>query len=68
MGAPSDLCFPCVAYNLVIATYHLEDIFDTSDLKTNERLNEAKRLLHVALEQQVKSMASWCYTMLSRPS
>ena len=29
----------------------LEDISDTPDLKTNERLHEAKRLLYVALEQ-----------------
>jgi hypothetical protein len=28
----------------------LEDISDTSDPKTNERLNKAKRLLRVALE------------------
>jgi hypothetical protein len=30
---------------------HLEDIFDTLDPKTNEQLNEAKRLLHIALKQ-----------------
>ena len=29
----------------------LEDIFDTSDPKTNERLNEVKQLLYVTLEQ-----------------
>jgi hypothetical protein len=37
-------------YNVVAITCHLEDIFDTSDPKTNERLNKVKRLLHVALE------------------
>jgi hypothetical protein len=29
----------------------LEDISDMPDPKTNERLHEAKRLLHVALKQ-----------------
>jgi hypothetical protein len=29
----------------------LEYIFDTPDPKTNEWLNDAKRLLHIALEQ-----------------
>ena len=50
MGAPSGLCFPHVAYNMVAAAYHLEDISDTPDPKTNERLHEAKWLLHIALE------------------
>jgi hypothetical protein len=36
---------------MAAATYHLEDIFDMPDLKTNEWLNELKRLLHVMLEQ-----------------
>ena len=36
---------------MVAAACQLEDIFDTPDLKTNERLNEAKRLLRVTLEQ-----------------
>jgi hypothetical protein len=35
---------------MVATACHLEDIFDTPDLKTNERLNEAKWLLHVTLE------------------
>jgi hypothetical protein len=30
---------------------HLEDISNTSNLKTNEWLNEVRWLLHVALEQ-----------------
>jgi hypothetical protein len=36
----------------------LEDIFDTPEPKTNERLNEAKRLLHVIVEQQVETSTS----------
>jgi hypothetical protein len=36
---------------MAAATCHLEDISNTSDPKTNERLNEAKRILHVTLEQ-----------------
>jgi hypothetical protein len=36
---------------MVASTCHLEDISNTSDPKTNEQLNEAKRILHVALEQ-----------------
>ena len=38
------------AYNMVATAYRLEDIFDTLDPKTNERLHEARQLLHVALE------------------
>ena len=57
MGAPSGLCFPHVAYNMVDA-YHLEDISDMPNLKTNERLNEAKRVLHIALEPQAESSTS----------
>jgi len=51
MAAPSDLCFPHAAYNMVAIAYHLEDIFDTPDPKTNEWLNEVKRLLCITLEQ-----------------
>jgi hypothetical protein len=46
----------------------LEDISDTLDLKTNERLNKAKRLLCVALEQQVESSASRHRVALSQSS
>ena len=67
-GAPSGLYFPYMAYNMVAFVCHLEDIFDKLDLKTNEQLNEAQRLLHVALEQQAKSSASRRRAVLSRPS
>jgi hypothetical protein len=43
---------------MAATAYHLEDIFDMLDPKTNERSNEAKRLLHVTLKQQVESSAS----------
>jgi hypothetical protein len=36
---------------MAVAACHLDDISDTPDPKTNKRLNEAKQLLHVALEQ-----------------
>jgi hypothetical protein len=36
---------------MVATACRLEDISDTPDPKTNEWLNEAKRLLRVALEQ-----------------
>jgi hypothetical protein len=36
MGAPSGLYFPSAAYNMAATACHLEDIFDTPDLKTNE--------------------------------
>jgi hypothetical protein len=36
----------------------LEDIFDTSEPKTNEWLNEAKRLLRVTVEQQAETSTS----------
>ena len=49
-GAPSGLCFPCIAYHMAATTCRLEDISDTLDPKTNEWLNEAKRLLHVTLK------------------
>ena len=58
MGAPSGLCFPHVAYNMAAAACHLEDISNMSDPKTNEQLNEGKRLLRVSLEQQAKSSAT----------
>jgi hypothetical protein len=48
--APSGLCFPRAPYNMVAATFHLEDISDTLDPKTNEQLNDSKRLIRVALE------------------
>jgi hypothetical protein len=51
MGAPSGLCFPHVTYNMAATAYHLEDISDMPDVRTNERSNEAKRLLRVTLEQ-----------------
>ena len=44
----------------------LEDISDTPDPKTNEQLNEAKRLLYVSLELQAKSLASRHHAMLSQ--
>jgi hypothetical protein len=40
-GAPSMLCFPQEAYNMVVATCQLEDISDTLDPKSNKRLHEA---------------------------
>ena len=67
-GAPSDVCFPHAAYNMAATACHLEDISDTPDPKTNERLNEVKRLLRVALEQQAKSLASQHRATLSRSS
>ena len=51
MGAPSMLHFPRAAYNMVDVAYRLEDISDTQDLKTNERLHKAKQLRRVALDQ-----------------
>jgi hypothetical protein len=57
-GAPSGLCFPGMAYNMAAAACRLEDISNTLDPKINERLNEAKQLLRVALEQQTESLAS----------
>ena len=66
--APSGLCFPRAAYNMVATTCRLEDIFDTSNSKTNEWLNKAKWLLRVGLEQQAKSSASQHRAALSRPS
>ena len=68
MGAPSGLCFPHATYNMAAAGCCLEDISDTPDPKTNKRLNEAKRLLRVALKQQAKSLASWHRAALSWPS
>jgi hypothetical protein len=57
-----------VAYNMVAAACWLEHISNTLDLKTNKRLHEARQLLHVTIEQQTKSSASWCHAMPSRPS
>jgi hypothetical protein len=67
-GAPSGLCFPGMAYNMAAAACRLEDISNTLDPKINERLNEAKQLLRVALEQQTESLASWHRATLSWPS
>ena len=64
-GAPSSLFFPYVAYNMVAAACRLEDISNTLDIKTNERLNEAKRLFCVALEQHDESSASRRLAVLS---
>jgi hypothetical protein len=36
---------------MVATAFWLEHISDTPDLKTNERLHEARQLLHVAIEQ-----------------
>ena len=67
-GAPSGFCHPCVMYNMAATACGLEDISNTADPKTNEWLNEATRLLHVALEQQAESSASRRRTVLSRSS
>jgi hypothetical protein len=67
-GAPSTLCFPRADYNMLATPCQLEDISDTLDPKTNEHLHEAKRILHVALEQQAESFASQCLATLSRMS
>jgi hypothetical protein len=56
-GAPSMLHFPRVAYDMAAAACRLEDISNTSDLKTNEKPHEARRLFRVTLEQQVESSA-----------
>jgi hypothetical protein len=39
-----------MAYNMAATACLLEEIYDTSDPKSNERLNEAKWLLCIALE------------------
>ena len=49
-GAPSNICFPRTAYNMAAIACRLEYISIMPDLKTNERQNEVKWLLHVALE------------------
>jgi hypothetical protein len=43
---------------MVAAACRLENISDAPNSKTNKRLHEARRLLHVTLEQQAKSSAS----------
>jgi hypothetical protein len=53
---------------MAAAACRLEDIFDAPDPKTNERLNETKRLLRIPLEQQAKSSASRCRASPSQPS
>jgi hypothetical protein len=50
---------------MVVAACRLEDISDTSDPKTNEWLNEAKRLLRITLKKQAESLASRCRGVLS---
>ena len=50
MRVPNGFCFPHMVYNMAVAPCRLEDISDMLDLKTNERLNEAKRLHHAAFE------------------
>jgi hypothetical protein len=50
---------------MAAAACRLEEISDTPEPKTNERLNKVKWLLRVALKQQAKSSASWCRTTLS---
>jgi hypothetical protein len=67
-GAPSGLCFSHVAYNMAAIACHLEDISNTSNLKTNEWLNEVRWLFRVALEQQVESSTSQRHAAFSRPS
>jgi hypothetical protein len=49
-GAPSNLYFPDVAYNMATTACHLEDISNMPDPKTNEWLNKAKCLLYIALK------------------
>jgi hypothetical protein len=68
MGALGGLCFPHMAYNMVATACCLEDISNMPDPKFNKRLNEAKRLLCIAVEQQAKSSASQCHATLSCPS
>jgi hypothetical protein len=60
------LRLPRVAYNMAAAACRLEDISDTPDPKTNERLHEAKQLLHIALEQQAESSVPWHRVATSR--
>jgi hypothetical protein len=62
------LHIPHVAYNMAVVACRLEDIFDTSDPKTNERLHEARRLLRVTLKKQAESLALRCRAVPSRPS
>jgi hypothetical protein len=64
-GVTSSLCFPYAVYNMVTTACHLEDISNTPNLKTNEWLNEVKRLLRIALEQHSKSSASRHHVVLS---
>jgi hypothetical protein len=52
------LRFPKEAYNMAAAACRLKDISDMPDLKTNERLHEARWLVCIALEQQAESSAS----------
>lgn len=62
------MSFPRAEYNMTAATCNLDDISDTPDPRTNKKLLEAQRLLHIALEQQAESSASHRYNTTSRPS
>jgi len=53
---------------MAVAACCLEDISNTPYLKTNKWLNKAKRLLHIALEQQAESLASRRRVAPSHPS
>jgi hypothetical protein len=52
---------------MAVVACRLEDISDMPNSKTNERLHEAKWLLHVALEQQTEHSASWRRAPFSKP-
>jgi len=53
---------------MVAAACRLGDISDTPDPKNNERLHEARWLLHIALEEQAESSVSHHHAAASRPS
>lgn len=57
-AAPDMLCFPQAAYNMAATVCRLSDISDTPEPRTNEKLLEARWVLHFTLEQQAKSSAS----------
>lgn len=44
---------------MVAAACRLKDISDTPNSKANEKLHEARRLLHITLEQQTESSVSY---------
>lgn len=68
MGAPDMLLFPHTTYNMAPDTYHLGDISDMVDLESNERLQEARRLLHIAFNQQTKTLGLSPPQLFSRSS